>query len=339
MAGILNVAYDRVFNSSQYIGGKEVEAFENEWAEYCEAKYCVGVGNGHDALMLACKYYADNREDPDIFVPWKTCLPSWSAARNSGFYPSPIFRGQSYMMAVHIYGQINIPKTKTELKEYWDRLLIDLAGKIKVPEKIVLIEDCAQAHGAKLNGIKAGKFGEVACWSFYPTKNLGALGDAGAVTTDNLEIADFVREIRNYGVPNYPGVNSRLDPLQAAFLRARLPYLDKWNEQRTDNASTYLSNIVPDSKVTLPKLNGETDEPCWHIFAIETDERDDLKNYLARNGVETMIHYPKVPYPSYWKIPEAERWTKRTLSLPVAPHVSPYICKQIAMLINEWMEK
>ena len=317
-AGILNVAYDRVFNSSRYIGGKEVEAFENEWAEYCESKYCVGVGNGHDALMLACKYYVSNDDYPQYFyIPWKTCLPTWAAVRNAAgirYYES---ENQKNYIVVHIYGQITIPYFFSKR----------------------LIEDCAQAHGAKFNGIKAGKFGDVAAWSFYPTKNLGALGDAGAITTDNTEIADFVREMRNYGTPNNPGINSRLDPLQAAFLRARLPYLDKWNEQRKENALTYLSNIIPDSKVALPKLNGETDEPCWHIFAIETDDRDDLKNYLARNGVETMIHYPEVPYPSHWKIPEAEAWTKRTLSLPVAPHVSPYICKQIAGLINEWMKK
>jgi dTDP-4-amino-4,6-dideoxygalactose transaminase len=315
MASILNVAYDRVFNSSQYIGGKEVEAFESEWAEYCESKYCVGVGNGHDALMLACKYYVSNNDYPqDFYIPWKTCLPTWSAVRNAGGIRYYETVNQKNYIVVHIYGQITIPY-------FFNKRII---------------EDCAQAHGAKLNGVKAGKFGEVAAWSFYPTKNLGALGDAGAITTDNLEIADYVREMRNYGTPDNPGINSRLDPLQAAFLRARLPYLDQWNEQRKDNALTYLNNIISDSKITLPKLNGE---PCWHIFAIETDDRDDLKDFLSKHGVETMIHYPRVPYPSTWKIPEAEAWTKRTLSLPVAPHVSPYICKQIAGLINEWMEK
>jgi dTDP-4-amino-4,6-dideoxygalactose transaminase len=313
MAGILNVAYDRVFNSSQYIGGKEVEAFESEWAEYCESKYCVGVGNGHDALMLACKYFTHDYAHLGAYIPWKTCLPTWSAAHNGGFIGVENAHNAKYSIAVHIYGKITIP--------YFFNTTI--------------IEDCAQAHGAKRNGIKAGKFGEVAAWSFYPTKNLGALGDAGAITTDNLEIADYVREMRNYGTPDNPGINSRLDPLQAAFLRARLPYLDKWNEQRRENATIYMQNL---SYEILPKWNSN-EEPCWHIFAIETDDRDDLKDFLSKHGVETMIHYPRVPYPSTWKIPEAEAWTKRTLSLPVAPHVSPYICKQIAGLINEWMEK
>jgi dTDP-4-amino-4,6-dideoxygalactose transaminase len=321
LAGLLNVSFDRVFNSGTYIGGKEVEAFEKEWSEYCDAKYCVGVGNGYDALMLACKFYSQSMDrmgfiyNNQVLVPWKTCLPTWTAVYNGGFDPEPSVISDKLTIAVHIYGQIVLPH--------------------EARNKSPMIEDCAQAHGAKLNGVMAGKFGRVASWSFYPTKCLGALGDAGAITTDDEEIANFVRSMRNYGNPENSGINSRLDPLQAAFLRVKLPYLDKWNNYRRENALTYKETIVP-NKIVLPKSTALWDEPNYHIFAIETDNRDDLRRFLLDNNVETMIHYPQVPYPSTWKIPEAEEWTKRTLSLPVAPHVTPYICKQIAVLINQW---
>lgn len=316
IAGLINVAYDRVFNSGTYIGGKEVEAFEKEWAEYCGAKYCVGVGNGYDALVLACSYMAEEFKPikPGITTPWKTCLPTWSAARTSC---SPMIDGNKNPLniSVHIYGRITLPY------DY---------------DPSYLVEDCAQAHGAMKKGVMAGRFGKIACWSFYPTKNLGALGDAGAITTDDENVEEYIRDLRNYGTRDDMGINSRLDPLQAAFLRTKLPYLDKWNECRTENAMTYYRNINPGS-VELPFLDFH-DKPCWHIFAIETDKRDSLKKFLDSHNVQTMIHYPEVPYPSYYHVEEAERWTKRTLSLPVAPHITPYVCKQISDLINQWMD-
>lgn len=313
LAGKLNVAHDRVFNSSIYIGGKELEAFETEWANYCEASYCVGVGNGFDALALVCQYYFDNYECDWIYVPWKTCLPTWAAVNRAGLIPS--FNSKinyGIYMAVHIYGKVTLPK-KT--------------GRF-------LVEDCAQAHGAKKDGVKAGKFGDVGCWSFYPTKNLGALGDAGAVTTDNKDIADYVRSMRNYGSINDTGVNSRLDPIQAGYLRVKLKFLDEWNKKRKANAETYLRTITRED-VKLPAVE-KGDEPCWHIFAIETPNRDGLKRYLIDHNVETMVHYPSVPYPSDYRSREAESWAKSTLSLPVAPHVTPYTCSKIADLINNW---
>jgi dTDP-4-amino-4,6-dideoxygalactose transaminase len=314
----LDEAYNRVAYSGRYVGGKEVEAFEKEWSDYCGVNYCVGTGNGHDALMLACKYFEfDSALPTKVYVPWKTCLPTWSAVYNANCDPTPIrgAGGVELEVAVHIYGQITLPDTFNH---------------------VPLVEDCAQAHGATLNGHKAGQFGSVAAWSFYPTKCLGALGDAGAVTTNWIDIADFVRSQSNYGTRLDTGINSRLDPLQAAFLRVKLPYLDEWNARRRDNARAYLETIYADVFVDLPFVS-DVNEPCWHIFAIETDERDDLKAFLANNGVETMIHYPQAPYHPAYKIPEAERWTKRTLSLPVAPHVTPEQCKQIGELINQWM--
>jgi dTDP-4-amino-4,6-dideoxygalactose transaminase len=310
LAEELNSAYDRVFNSGRYIGGYEVEAFESEWSEYTQSKYCVGVGNGHDALSLAVKYYSRRYVPVPVFVPWKTCLPTWAAVKSGGGLPRPFQEiPHDLTIAVHIYGQITLP-TDSE----------------------ILIEDCAQAHGSKYNGIPAGKFGKVAAFSFYPSKNLGALGDAGAVTTDDEEIYNFVKSMRNYGTPDQPGINSRFDPLQAAFLRVKLPYLDRWNKQRAESAWTYMT--INNPLVELPKVN-LGDEPNWHIFAIETDRRDELKSYLFDNGVGTMIHYPVVPYPNHWKIPEAESWVKRTLTLPVA-NLTSYQCKKIGELINQW---
>jgi dTDP-4-amino-4,6-dideoxygalactose transaminase len=316
LAGLLNVSYDRVFNSGEYIGGKEVSAFEEAWSTYCQSLYCLGTGNGSDALTLACLYYRDIYEIDWIYVPWKTCLPTWASVYKSGMIPSFNLKMDYYAyMAVHIYGKITLPSK---------------SGKI-------LIEDCAQAHGAKLNGVQAGKFGNVACFSFYPTKNLGALGDAGAITTDDVNIYDYIKSMRNYGTRNDTGMNSRLDPLQAAFLRVKLPYLNEWNEKRKANAETYLRVIEPREGLKLPTVK-EGEEPCWHIFAIEVKDRDKLKEYLINNNVETMIHYPQVPYPSEYKNREAEKWVKMTLSLPIA-NVTPYICSKIANLINDWREE
>ena len=316
LASELNAAYDRVAGSGKYIGGREVEAFERAWADYCNVNFCVGVGNGHDALALAVKYYSEpwNGLGFSVLTPWKTCLPTFAAVRNGGGYP--VLSEDGFCLAaiaVHIYGQITLPCVSFDMP---------------------LIEDCAQAHGASLNGVKAGKFGTVAAWSFYPTKNLGALGDAGAVTTDNEEIAYFVRTRSNYGTPSDTGINSRLDPLQAAFLSVKLCYLDEWNRRREDNAHAYCQTIRRDViDVPFFSIRGG---PCWHIFAIETDDRDGLATYLREHGVETMIHYPRVPYSPVYKIPEAERWVSRTLSLPIAPHVTPEQCKQIGELINQW---
>ena len=317
----INEAYDRVLNSGTYIGGKEVKAFEEEWADYCGAKYCIGVGNGHDALSISCSFMAEEFAPikPGMSTPWKTCLPTWSAARKSC---SPIPENYitdyrtTLFMAVHIYGKIELPK------EY---------------ESHRLIEDCAQAHGAKKNGIMAGKFGKVAAWSFYPTKNLGALGDAGAITTDDPEVAYYAFNMRDYGDREDLGINSRLDPLQAAILRAKLPYLDEWNKRRVENVMAYIFTINHGSVIDMPQY-GLEDRPCFHIFAIESDRRDELKHWLWLNNIETMVHYVNVPYPRNWKVPEAERWISRTLSLPIGPHVTPEQCKRIAETINEWMD-
>lgn len=315
ITGIYN-AINRVYGSGTYIGGKEVEAFEKEWASFCGVLYCVGVGNGHDALALACRYIYEGYSPtkPPVSIPWKTCLPTWSAVGNGNCSPVPDKIKTDIKVAVHIYGNIELPENYSNYD---------------------LIEDCAQAHGARRDNCLAGQFGRIAAWSFYPTKNLGAMGDAGAVTTNDESVAEYVREMSHYGNPDYPGINSRLDPLQAAILSAKLKYLLEWNNRRRENAHTYLNTIAKDGKVELPKA--DIDESCWHIFAIETDNRDELRSFLKLNGVETMIHYPIVPYPSGWNIPEAERWASRELSLPIAPHVGERQCVHIGKLINEWM--
>ena len=318
LASELNAAYDRVAGSGKYIGGREVEAFERAWADYCNVNFCVGVANGHDALALAVKYYSEPwiRHGFSVLTPWKTCLPTFAAIRNGGGTPMVFQNGTCLSsVAVHIYGKITLPD-----------LTFDMS----------LIEDCAQAHGASLGNRKAGKFGTVAAWSFYPTKNLGALGDAGAVTTDNEEIAYYVRTHSTYGTPSDTGINSRLDPLQAAFLMVKLRYLDDGNDRRAENANAYCQAMRHCSTIDLPSHGLEGDKPCWHIFAIETDDRDGLATYLREHGVETMVHYRHPPYHPALRVPEAERWASRTLSLPIAPHVTPEQCRQIGELINQW---
>lgn len=316
LANKLDEAYYRILGSGKYIGGKEVEAFENEWANYCDAKYCVGLANGHDAIALACRFMSKDNPQLRVSVPWKTCTPSWAGVKNGGCCPVPDYIDHDIQLAVHIYGQITLPLDFTRDK---------------------LIEDCAQAHGASFNNIKAGKFGRIACWSFYPTKNLGAIGDAGAITTDDEEAADYIREMSQYGFDSEIGINSRLDAMQAAFLRVKLSFLDIWNERRKQNAEAYLDVLSKSNEVILPHRFGEIDSPCWHIFAIEYPLRNELRNHLKSKNIDTMVHYPITPYPSVWKIAEANKWTKETLSLPIAPHIVPGQCAYIGNIINEWL--
>jgi dTDP-4-amino-4,6-dideoxygalactose transaminase len=213
----LDAAYDRVMDSGRYIGGVEVEAFEQEWAAYIGVDYCVACGNGFDAIQLAMRAIGAKH----VFVSSKAPLASWQAVRAVGALPIPLesrdeLSDNTVTMTVHLYG---IPN-ELPASDGWR------------------IEDCAQAHGAMQAGAKVGVWGSAACWSFYPTKNLGCYGDGGAVTTNHQGLAERVRELRNYGGMQ-TGINSRMDPLQAAFLRAKLPSLDQWNEVRALNASLY----------------------------------------------------------------------------------------------------
>ncbi len=293
----LREAFERVYTRSWYIEGEEDEAFEKAFADYCGVKYCVGTGNGLDALMLILKALEIGKDD-EVIVPSNTYIATALAVTYVGATPvfaEPDIRTYNIdpakmeekisdrtkaVIPVHLYGQ------PCEMDE-----IISIAEKYN----LYIVEDCAQAHGAAYKGRKIGSFGDAAGFSFYPGKNLGALGDGGAVVCDNKEIADKVRALGNYGSDYkyhhiYKGHNSRLDEIQAAFLRAKLPYLDKMNAERRRIANRYLTEIHNED-VILPFIINDA-VPVWHIFAIRCKRRDELETYLNEKGIGTNKHYP-----------------------------------------------
>lgn len=293
----LRDAFERVYTNSWYIEGKEDAAFEAAFAKYCHSSYCVGTGNGLDALFLALKALGIQAGD-EVIVPSNTYIATALAVTYVGAIPvfvepdiktfninpelieASITDRTKAIMPVHLYGQP-----------------CDMDSIMEIAKKysLYVIEDCAQAHGAKYKGKVIGSFGDAAGFSFYPGKNLGALGDAGATVTNDKELADKIRALGNYGSDYkyhhiYQGNNSRLDELQAAFLAAKLPYLDKVNKQRRSIAKKYLEGIK-NTEITLPYVP-DCMEPVWHIFGIRCKERDSLENFLNNAGIGTNKHYP-----------------------------------------------
>jgi len=293
----LRAAFERVYNRSWYIEGEEDQKFEADFAKFCDSKYCVGVGNGLDALMLSLKAMGVGIGD-EVIVPSNTYIATALAVTYVGATPifvepdirtfniSPelivnkITTATKAIIAVHLYGQA-----------------CDMDSIMEIAKKygLLVLEDCAQAHGALYKGRKTGSFGNMAAFSFYPGKNLGALGDAGAIVTNDAKLAEKVRALGNYGSDYkyhhiYKGNNSRLDELQAAFLAAKLPILDKMNEERRKIAKRYLSGIK-NPEIVLPYVNPDT-VPVWHIFAIRTKRREALEKYLQDKEIGTNKHYP-----------------------------------------------
>ena len=293
----LRNAFERVYKRSWYIEGQEDAAFEKAFAEYCGVRYCIGVGNGLDALMLALKALNIGPGD-EVIVPSNTYIATALAVTYVGAKPvfvepkietfnidperieERINERTRGIMPVHLYGQA---------------CDMDPMMAIACKYKLKVIEDCAQAHGAVYKGQKVGSFGDVAGFSFYPGKNLGALGDAGAVVTNDEEMAKKIRALGNYGSDYkyhhiYKGSNSRLDELQAAFLAAKLPHLDRMNAERQRIAGRYL-NEIKNPLVSLPKVEKDRN-PVWHIFGIRCDRRDELEKWLNDKGIGTNKHYP-----------------------------------------------
>lgn len=293
----LRNAFERVYDRSWYIEGVEDEAFEKAFAEYCDSKYCVGVGNGLDSLFLALKAMGI-KEGNEVIVPSNTYIATALAVTYTGATPifvepdirtfnidptkieAAISDKTKAIMPVHLYGQA-----------------CDMDPIMEVAKKynLYVVEDCAQAHGAKYKGKVIGSFGDAAGFSFYPGKNLGALGDAGATVTNNEELAKKVRALGNYGSDYkyhhiYQGNNSRLDELQAAFLAAKLPHLNKVNAERRKVAQKYLDGIN-NPEIILPFVP-EYAEPVWHIFGVRCDRRDELEKFLNDAGISTNKHYP-----------------------------------------------
>lgn len=346
----IRTAFDRVFTSSWYIEGKEDEKFEAAFAEYCNVKYCVGVGNGLDALMLALKALGVGAGD-EVIVPSNTYIATALAVTYVGATPvfvepdintflidptlieAKITSKTKAIMPVHLYGQA---------------CDMDPIMEIAKKHNLFVVEDCAQAHGATYKGKKVGSFGDVAGFSFYPGKNLGALGDAGAAVTNNKELADKIRALGNYGSDYkyhhiYQGNNSRLDEMQAAFLSAKLPHLDRMNEERRRIANMYTDGIK-NPKVITPIVN-EDCVPVWHIYGIRCAERDALEKYLNDKGIGTNKHYPipmhmqdcykelNIPQGA---LPIAEEISSTELSLPMYYGMTDEQVQYVIDAINEF---
>lgn len=333
----LRQAFDRVMNSSWYILGEEVNSFEKEWAAYCSSKYAVGVSNGLDALHLGLRALGVGPGD-DVLVPSNTYIATWLAVSQTGARPVPVEPLESTynidpanlkkgltdhtkaIVPVHLYGQ---PGDLDPIMEF------------AAEHDLAVLDDAAQCHGAKYKGKRIGGLTHATAWSFYPGKNLGALGDAGAVTSNNPEIIDRVRVLRNYGSRKkyhneVVGFNCRLDEVQAAFLRTKLRHLDSYNQRRSEIVQQYLRGFDGLTDIDLPPILTWAG-PVWHLFVIATRRRDDLQRHLAHEGVQTVIHYPIPPHlqPAYaasaipeGSMPIAERLAHRVLSLPMGPHLS-----------------
>jgi len=348
----LNAAFKKLLNSGWYILGEDLKKFEKEFAAYNGVKHCIGVANGLDALILIIRAYKElgyMADGDEILVPSNTYIASILAVSANNLVPvlvepdiatynidpalleSKITNRTKGILPVHLYGQL---------------CDMDKINAIAKKHNLKVIEDCAQSHGASNKGVKAGNLGDAAGFSFYPGKNLGALGDAGAVTTNDDELAVTIRALMNYGshikYKNlYKGVNSRLDELQAGLLSVKLKYLDKETEVRRYVANQYLQRIN-NSKITLPKA-ASPDWHVWHVFVVLAADRDGLQKYLADNGVQTVIHYPIPPHKQQayaewnnFSYPISEQIHKEVISLPLSPVMEQVEIDTVIDLINAY---
>ncbi|NRT87552.1 DegT/DnrJ/EryC1/StrS family aminotransferase [Clostridium beijerinckii] len=346
---ILDV-FEKIYDNNWFILGPHVEAFEKEFSKYCGANHCISCGNGLDALSIILRGY-DIGEGDEVIVPANTYIATALAVSYVGAkvilvepdintfnidvtkIEAAITKKTKAIIAVHLYGRpAEIYKIKPLCKKY----------------NLKLIEDSAQAHGAIYNGQKAGNLGDAAGFSFYPGKNLGALGDGGAILTNDKELAEKVRAIRNYGSKikyynEYKGVNSRLDEIQAGYLSIKLKSLDKWNSYRQKVAKVYLEKIT-NNKLILPNIDLETDS-IWHVFALRTEFRDELVAYLNSHGISTVIHYP-IPIhlqKAYKELgykegdfPLAESISKTVLSIPIWYGMTNEEINYVIDILNKW---
>lgn len=350
----LNEAIARVTESGWYIQGPELESFENAFARYCKAKHCIGTGNGLDALLLifeGLKVMGKLTDGDKILVPANTFIASILAIKRAGLTPvlcepdaatynlsvetaksvmTPDIKG---ILMVHLYGRIS---EAAELAHYCNQ------------NGLLLIEDAAQAHGAEISdGKRAGTIGLAAGFSFYPGKNLGALGDGGAITTNNDELAEIFRKLSNYGssekyVHDLEGVNSRLDPIQAAALLLKLRRLDEDNERRRSIAERY-SKQIHNAAINLPELPDNRNSHVWHLFTIQVADRSQFQKFMQTNGIQTLIHYPIPPHQqkglselSSLSFPLTERIHQHIVSLPISPIMTDDEVEHVIRRCNEY---
>lgn len=349
-------ACTRVIDSGWYIGGKELEQFELNFAKFCGTKYAIGVANGLDALILtlrAWKELGKLNDGDEVIVPSNTYIASILAISANQLTPvlvepdpktfnldpkkieAALTEKTKVILPVHLYGQLAAMPEIMEIAKRND---------------LLVLEDSAQSHGAEIHGIKAGNWGDASGFSFYPGKNLGALGDAGAITTNNEELAHMLRALRNYGSHEkyknlVPGVNSRLDEIQAAMLDIKLNFLNQEIHHRRKIARLYLDNINNTFiKLPLDNINAEEyQQHVWHLFVIRTEYRDLLQKYLADHGIQTLIHYPIPPHKqqaykewNHQSYPISEQMHAEVMSLPIGPTLQLKDVQRIIQLCNEF---
>lgn len=330
----LHAALDRVLDSGWFILGPETSAFEAEFADFCEARHAVGVASGLDALVLALRACGVGPGD-EVLVPSHTFIATWLAVTQVGARPVPVeARPACATLDPDRLAEALTPRTRAVIPVHLYGQPADLDPILAFARRhgLRVIEDAAQAHGARYRSRRIGAHGDAVAWSFYPGKNLGALGDGGAVTTDNPDVAERLRLLRNYGSRvkyhhEEAGLNSRLDEVQAAFLRVKLPLLEADNQRRRAIAAAYLAALADCPRLTLPALRADV-EPVWHLFVVRHPQRDDLAARLAERGIHTVIHYPVAPHrqPAYaslglttGSLPIAEALQDQVLSLPIGP--------------------
>ena len=345
----LDSAYRRVMESGWYILGAEAESFEQNFARYCSVKHCIGVANGLDALHLLLRAYEIGAGD-EVIVPANTYVATWLAVSHAGATPVPVEAdSQTYNLDPSRIAAAITRRTRAIIPVhlYGQAADMDPIMKVAAGHGLKVIEDAAQAHGATYKGRRSGGLGDAAGWSFYPGKNLGALGDGGAITTDDDNLADRVRVLRNYGSRQkyhneVKGFNSRLDPLQAAFLDVKLRHLENWNLRRQAVARRYLEELKDCPGLTLPYVPPWA-QPSWHLFVVRHGKRKDFQEHLAQSGIGTLIHYPIPPHlsPAYaefigqkGKFPVTEALAEEVISLPMGPHLTPEAAARVVLAVR-----
>lgn len=346
----VNESVKNVLDSNWFIMGKELETFEEEYAQFCGAKHCIGVGNGLDALHIILKAYGIGAGD-EVIVPANTFIATALAVSYCGATPVLVDADENTynIDATKIEEKIT-DKTKAIMAVHLYGRVADIEKIYQVAEKynLKVIEDAAQAHCAVLNGKKTGNLGDAAGFSFYPGKNLGAFGDAGAITTNDDELAKKMRALRNYGSEVkyhhiYKGCNSRLDELQAAMLRVKLKHMEEWTKERQRIAQYYIENIN-NPKIKLPNAP-EREQHVWHIFPIFVEDRDELMKYLNDKGIQTLIHYPiPIHMQECYKelgynegdYPVAERLAKQEVSIPLWVGMKDEELKAVVEALNSF---
>lgn len=344
----IDAAVAGVLKSGWYILGPEVDAFEAEFADYCAVGHCVGVANGLDALTLALRALEVGPGD-EVIVPSNTYIATWLAVSAVGATPVPVEPDTAtHNIASSLIEAAITPRTRVILPVHLYGQPADLGPIISIANRhgLKVVEDAAQAHGARYKGQRIGGHGNIVCWSFYPGKNLGAMGDAGAVTTDDVALAERIYMLRNYGsrekyVNEVKGVNSRLDPMQAAMLRVKLKVLDEWTARRQAIAALY-SEQLAETGLVLPVV-AEWADPVWHLYVVRSKNRDVLQTRLKEAGICTLTHYPIPPHRqqayanhevAHQPLAVADQLASEVLSLPIGPHLNPEQTRQVVETVR-----